>query len=324
MAGMRGRINQLNFKRIRHAVRWRARYASDVIESYIWPYWQRLQLALRWYLPLRQCAHNLPGPLIVSLTSYPPRFNILPMTLRSLLRQTVTPDHLILWIARDDFALLPQGVFDLQRYGLEIRMTELDLKSYKKIIPALDQFPEAFIVTADDDVPYWSSWLEELVGGAELSGRVVICHRADEILADPQGRYRPYRQWVRNTSIRGKSPNLFPIGVGGVLYPPGVLAHKPEDRAIGLSLCPRGDDIWLYWIGRQNGATYKTVARHRTVKEWPGSQDQALWHSNVLQDENDRQILKMAQRFGYPQVSTGKACLGESARSAFRYDRQPS
>ena len=306
MAGMRGRINQLNFKRIRHAVRWRTRYASDVIESYIWPYWQRLP-ALRWHLPLRRRTHPLPGPLIVSLTSYPPRFKILPMTLRGLLRQTVKPDHLILWIARDDFALLPQSVFDLQHYGLEIRPTELDLKSYKKIIPALDQFPEAFIVTADDDVLYWSSWLEEMVRGADLSGRVVTCHRAEEILADPQGRYRPYRQWVQNTPMRGQSPKLFPVGIGGVLYPPGVLAHKPEDRATALSLCPQGDDIWLYWVGRQNGATYKTVGRYRTEGawrrlEWPGSQDQALWHSNILQGENDQQILKMAQHFGYPKV----------------------
>jgi hypothetical protein len=297
-----GGVNQVNLKRIQHALRWRTRYASDVLGFYAWSYGQRLQLASRWYMPLRQRVHRLPGLLIVSLTSYPPRFEILPLTLRSLLRQTVKPDHLILWIASKDFSLLPRCIFDLQPHGLEIRITERDLKSYKKIIPALDQFPEAFIVTADDDVYYWSSWLEQLVAGVELPAKIVTCHWADEIIADAQGRYLPYRQWVPNTSFRGKAPTLFPVGIGGVLYPPGVLAHKPEDRAAAFSLCPQGDDIWLYWIGRRNGASYKTVGRRRTMEGWPGSQDQALWRSNFFGDENDQQILKMAQLYGYPKM----------------------
>jgi hypothetical protein len=97
---------------------------------------------------------------------------------------------------------------------------------------------------------------------------------------------------------RGKSAALFPTGEGGILYPPGVLAHKAEDREGCLNLCPQGDDIWLYWMGRRNGAAYKTVGRHRAIDPWPGSQNRALWHLNVFGDGNDRQISKMAGRYG--------------------------
>jgi hypothetical protein len=293
-------------RRIWHGLRWRWRYASDLLWFYgIRPLRFgviRLQLSLPWHVLRRMRPHRLPGVLVVSLTSYPPRFGTLALTLRSLLCQTVRPDHLILWIAPADFSSLPQSVRRLQARGLTIRLTE-DIKSYKKIIQALDQFPAAFIATADDDLCYWPSWLEELAEGAEPAALVVPCHRAHEILTDAQGRYLPYRQWVQDTPTRGKSAALFPTGMGGILYPPGVLAHKPEDREACQSFCPEGDDIWLYWIGRRNGAAYKTVGRHRAMDPWPGSQDQALWHRNLLEDGNDPQITRMAERYGYPGVT---------------------
>jgi hypothetical protein len=296
--------NRINLPRLKHAIHWRARYYNDVARFHIWLSLLRLRLELRWLLPLRWRAHGLPHPLVVSLTSYPPRFSVLPLTLRSLLRQRVKADHLILWIARSDSLELPQNVLNLQRHGLEIRITEFDVKAYKKILPSLDEFPEAFIATADDDVYYRSTWLEELVNGVDLSGRVVTCHWANEIITGPDGRYRPYGEWIQNTAIRGAAPDLFPVGVGGVLYPPGVLAHQPEDRAAGLSLCPSADDVWLYWIGRRNGASYKTVGLRRIMDEWPGSQKLALWRSNRhLEDEEteyDWQIRKLGAKYGYP------------------------
>jgi hypothetical protein len=248
--------------------------------------------------------HTLPGPLIVSLTSYPPRFAILPFTLKSLLRQSVRADRTILWIAHADMPLLPKDVIDLRAAGLEIRATD-DMRSYKKIIPALDAFPEAFICTADDDVYYWPTWLQELVKGhlaegPKMTRRVVTCYRAHEIARDPQGRFQPYKQWTQDVFNREKSTLLFPTGIGGVLYPPGVLAHTRDDREAAFMLCPNNDDIWLYWIGRRNGATYKIVRRRREFVLWRGTEDQALWHSNFALDGNDVQIRKVAERYGYP------------------------
>lgn len=245
--------------------------------------------------------HTLRGPLIVSLTSYPPRYSTLALTLRSLLRQTVKADRTILWIAHADFELLPREVFDLQSRGLEIRRTD-DTKSYKKIIPALDAFPAAFICTADDDLYYWPTWLEELVDGADESGRIVPCHRAHEIAFDSDGTVKPYRDWVLDVARRGESGHYFPTGVGGILYPPGILNHEAGDREFALTLCPFNDDIWLFWMGRRNGARYKTVGRHRAFVLWRGSQDQSLWEEN-RKGRNDVQIWNMIERYGYPDCS---------------------
>lgn len=269
----------------------------------ILPYWNSVQVDYRWRFQSGGRPHRLSAPLIVSLTSYPARYSILSYTLRSLLRQTVKADRTILWVAHADVCSLPRDVTKLQSSGLEIRATH-DLKSYKKIIPTLDAFPDAFICTADDDGYYWPTWLEELVDGADVPGRIVTCHRAHEITRDAQGAFKPYKQWVLETPIRGHQKSLFPTGCAGVVYPPGILAHKPEDRQAIFDLCLYGDDIWLYWIGRRNGANYKLASRRHDFITWPGSQaeGQGLWRYNFLQDGNDEQIRKMAERYGYPSL----------------------
>ena len=117
---------------------------------------------LRLRLPVPQKPHGLPSELIVSLTSYPPRFTTLYPTLVHLLVQTVRANRIVLWVAPEDQKLLPGKVRRLVRFGLEIREA-VDTGSYKKIVPALQAFPGAFIVTADDDIDYDKKWLEELL-----------------------------------------------------------------------------------------------------------------------------------------------------------------
>ena len=62
---------------------------------------------------------------------------------------------MILWLADSEFPDrekdLPQNLMRLCKEGLQIKWTK-DVKSYKKLIPAIKEFPEAIIVTADDGV----------------------------------------------------------------------------------------------------------------------------------------------------------------------------
>jgi hypothetical protein len=291
------------FRRIKHGIHWRL----DALRIFVRPRRAKMCMCWRHYFKSAARPHGLPAKLIVSLTSYRPRFDTLVYTLRSLLQQTVQPEHVILWISHFDFPFLPKNVLDLRGAGLEIRATT-DLGPYTKIIPALAAFPDAFICTADDDVYYWPTWLEELVEEVGSSDHMVICHRAHEITLDSQGGWKPYDQWVFNTRSRGKLTSLFPTGVQGVLYSPGVLAHTPEDWDAALTLCPRADDIWLFWIGRRNGANYKTTRLWRELTLWPDSQKTTLWIDNVQHGGNDDQIRKMVDRYGYPRDS--QKCRG--------------
>jgi hypothetical protein len=238
------------------------------------------------------------GKLVVSLTSYPARFATLALTLKCLLSQSLVPDEVILWIAENDREALPEAVSTLSGDGLSIRFCA-DIKSYKKIVPALEREPEAFIVTADDDVYYPETWLEELVAHHVPGERAVICHRAHEVRHFASGRPLPYVLWRLNTDTT-EGPHLFFIGCGGVFYPPGSLPPETTEEDLFMRLCPTGDDIWLNWMARRSDARVRKVPGRHRIRNWRGSQRTALLYENVVGGANERQLRAMIEAFGYP------------------------
>lgn len=216
--------------------------------------------------------HSLPGELVVSLTSYPKRFGVLDLTIKSLLDQTVVPDRLVLWIAEKDIAHLPESIRLLEKDGLEIHVCE-DLRSYKKIIPSLSAWPSAFVVTVDDDVYYEPTWLATLTQEFESSRPQILCRRAHRVARRTDGEMLPYQHWDRQIiDLRPSKESIFPTGVGGVLYYPGSLHREVMNKASFLEICKNADDVWLYWMGRMAGSEYRQVGNYFVSIEWPSSQ----------------------------------------------------
>lgn len=243
--------------------------------------------------------HGLPRPLIVSITSYPKRFETLAPTLRSLLSQRIRPDKVVLWTAPETMHLLPENVLELQPFGLDIRPTE-DIGPFTKIVPALKAFPDAFIATADDDVFYGREWLAMMVKAWPGDFHHIVCHRAHRVTYAADGKPKPYAQWTFEVSGPETSDSLFPTGVGGVLYPPGSLGTTVVERELFQALCPQADDLWLYFMGRRSGSRYVLVGPRRPVVNWPGSQRVALYHANVRDGGNQVQLERLIAHFGWP------------------------
>jgi len=239
--------------------------------------------------------HVLPGELIVCLTSYPPRFHALAKTLKSLLAQDVLADRTILWLADSDLQMLPGDVLQLTAFGLEIRTCE-DIGSYKKIVPALREFPDAFVVTADDDIYYPPDWLSELVGGVRPGEKLVVCRRAHRPLGK-LGDFAPYSQWEWEIKTdEGVRDDLFPTGGAGALYPPGSLAPEVLSIEDFKELCPTADDVWLYCMAKRAGTLHRQVGGRFRLINWRGTQDNGLEHYNVL-NGNDDQLRRVWAKF---------------------------
>jgi len=246
---------------------------------------------------------RLESNIIVSITSYPARYRILPLTLKTLLMQSHADYRLILWIAHDDYKALPRSVRRLTRAGLEI-MTCADLRSYKKLIPAMMQFPDHIIVTADDDVCYWPTWLAELVSEYSPGKNEVLCHRMHQIRMKADGTPMPYREWVfESDSLQPHSLN-FATGAGGILYPPHTFPKEAFDERQMFSQCATADDIWFHWMARRNGMMVRKVPSTSALRLWSGSQDTALWQLNVWGHENDRLIENMTKAYGFREWGT--------------------
>src|SRR5690554_815785 len=257
----------------------------------------RLTLQLRWILKPRGLAHGRAVPLIVSLTSYPARYSTLHLTLQSLLLQSVRPDHIILWIAHDEAASLPEKVTSLTSHGLDIRFCE-NWKSFKKIIPTLMAFPNADIVTADDDIYYWPDWLKELLVAAKRHPGDVIAHRMHEITIS-EGGIRPYRQWNYVTDNPLASAYNFATSGAGAYYPAGCFHTDVLDKTKFMQLCPTATDIWLHWMACLNGHFTRHSGTRHTLMVWKGTQETSLWGIN--KSANDEQIQAMVKVYGPPQ-----------------------
>lgn len=245
--------------------------------------------------------HRLPASLIVNLTSYPPRYPTLELTLKSLLLQSLKPDKLVLWLYRNDINQLPPPVVELQAHGLIIQPVERDIRSYKKLVPALQTWPDAFHITADDDIYYRRDWLASLAGEYRGRSDEILCLRAHYIRLNPQGHPLPYRAWESKTCITGPDQRLFPTTGAGALFPPGSLHTDTTCSDLFLKLAPNADDIWFYWMALLNGSTIRRVGINRKLITWKGSKANSLWSSNKqVLGGNDQQIANMIHAYGFP------------------------
>ena len=97
-----------------------------------------------------------PRRLIVSLTSYPARIQYVPQVLDTLLAQTRPADEIVLYLSGDQFpgreSDLPEALRTAASGGkLRLRFVPGDLRPHKKYFYAFRDYPDAYIVTVDDD-----------------------------------------------------------------------------------------------------------------------------------------------------------------------------
>ena len=242
--------------------------------------------------------HGLAAKVVVSLTSYPPRFDTLHLTLRTLLRQSVRPDRLVLWIAREDIESLPHKVRKLERRGVEIRTCE-DLRSFKKIIPALDAFSDAMIVTADDDLYYDREWLADLLAAVRPGAHEVVCHRASRFpITGPT--MPPLCEWVQDvTEFESTQPSrdLVLSSGAGAVFSPGVLHSDVSNSLLFNGITPMCDDTWLAWMIFRSGASIRTSGHPRSLRVWGRTNRGSLYVENQT-GRMDAYIAAMAARYG--------------------------
>lgn len=198
--------------------------------------------------------------VVVSMTSFPAAIPYAVKAVGYILRGSVLPDKIVLYLTFSQFGDggIPQELQQMAADNpiFEIRNYDRDIRSYRKLIPALRDFPDAVIVTVDDDVAYHKNMLRDLLRLHEQMPDAVLAHRAK--LMKPG---LPYRKWskYRWYSFLGKKIHRdyrsIQTGVGGVLYPPHSLKEEMLDVEMFTKLAPTTDDIW-FWAAAVANGTY--------------------------------------------------------------------
>ena len=200
--------------------------------------------------------------IVVSLTSFPKRIDTLWLTIETLLRQSVKPDEIILWLAESQFDgldSLPNSLLRLQKRGLTIRFCE-DLRSHKKYYFALQEYPDDLVILADDDMFYPRDTVKKLMQLHKRYPEDICCITAQVI--EPEFTSEP-SLW-RNPRIEEHhwqhSNRLQAFTGSGTLIPPHALPADAFDKAVFQALCPYADDLWVTYMAYKNGTKISTRA----------------------------------------------------------------
>ncbi len=244
--------------------------------------------------------------LVVTLTSYPARINTVCETLISLLNQSVKPEKVVLWLAEEQFPNreneLPNKLSELTKFGLEISWCR-DLKSYKKLIPALELDKSKLYVTADDDIFYPKDWLKDLYE-AHLSDKdAIFCHRVHRITFDNYGNILTYKDWDK-CIIKGDEKDndiLFFTTGGGVLFPPDCFYSDVLKEDLFKKLCPLADDLWFWFMIKLNNKEVKIVKNNvYRIENNNGTQEkEPLWKINREAGYNDEQLNNLLEYYDF-------------------------
>lgn len=246
---------------------------------------------------------DISSNVIVSLTSFPARIDLVYITIRSILNQTQRPQKIVLWLGDEQFPFrektLPKSLLDLKSAGLEIEFCE-DIKAHKKYFFAFQKYPDNLIVTVDDDVIYPRNFLNILFKSHREYPDCIIANRVRYMELENMS-FKPYREWTINRVGRTKGPskNIFSTGVGGVLYQPKFFQKSFFDlEGIRKTKCIN-DDIWLK-AGqiKNNIPVFFTNIYYKQFIEIPESQNESLFKTNVFESDNDRQIKEVFEYFG--------------------------
>jgi len=219
------------------------------------------------------------GEVHISLTSIPPRFDDLSLTLNSLLNQSAKITAVHLFIPREyrrkDFngASLPK----LPK-GVELHSIDVDFGPASKILPAIKIItdPNAKIIFVDDDKIYDDDLAQRLVANSEQHPNTAMCEHSVSVKnfaasvyrAENPIKYRLRRiasggSWKPTKNASSGHLNCFE-GYGGVLIQPNFFTDDVFEIPDVLWTV---DDVWLSGNVCKNGI--EIVRNPDRKADWP-------------------------------------------------------
>lgn len=263
-----------------------------------------LKYAFRFNRVHNKCTDSS-SDVVVSLTSFPARIGNLWIVVESLLRQSVKPRKIIIWLSQEQFTDkdVPASLRELEPRGVEIRLVDGDIRSHKKYYYVFQEYPNDLILLADDDIIYPSDLINDLLDVRKLScGEKIVSHKYGyKMMWDELGKICPYLSW--GTFYESFSGNdLFFGSGGGTLLKPSDLYGDVLNLDLALKLCPKADDVWLNAMARLGGCYYYKL-KNGPILSVQNKNNETLANSNLGENQNDIQIKSV---IAYYQNNIGK------------------
>ena len=226
--------------------------------------------------------------IIVSFTSFPGRIDSVWMVVECMLRQSLLPDQIILWLSEEQFPdkKIPKKLSNLIGSIFQVRFVPNDYRSHKKYIYSFEEFGNDVVITIDDDIFYPTTLVESLIENYEKNPDSIICCYGKEFY-EKENVLVKYNKWNDFFSLNSK--NVFFGSGGGTLFIPSELFKDVLNIDLALKLCPYADDVWLNSMARMGNKRIKLISR-RLILPILNNDESKLCTRNVGQNLNDIQI----------------------------------
>lgn len=188
------------------------------------------------------CEHEV----VVSLTTYGIRIHDVYLAIESIMQGSIKPNRIVLWLSEEEFKgkTLPISLLKQVERGLQIEYCS-DVRSFTKLVPSLKKFPDACIVTIDDDIMYDFDLLERLINTHKSNPNSVCASRIHRMKLDGNSMPISYMEWDWCVNKYDNNKLNFLTGVGGVFYPPLVFPEEVFNEQVFMDICRYADDVWF-------------------------------------------------------------------------------
>lgn len=210
--------------------------------------------------------------LIISLTSWPKRINMVAKTIVSLLQQNVDKSlyHIVLVLCDKEFPNkendLPIDLITLYKNNyFEIIWTPTNTFSHKKLMPTLIKYSNNPILVCDEDILRPNDWLSYFIKDHKkyptdiLVGGCVFDIEFNNNIFNPIAKcYFDKNEFAGKIIINRRPAN----GYGGVLYPVNTFLDKRfYDENLYMKLTPHSDESWQFCFNVIENRTLRWISK---------------------------------------------------------------
>lgn len=261
-----------------------------LISNYFFPIYFKTVTSKKYNLNKNTGNENI--NFVVSLTTFPARVNKVWLTVESILRQSDKPDKILLWLYKGEFngkQSLPQNLLKLEKRGLDIRFCDDNLMPHKKYYYTMQLFPDANVITIDDDFFFPRDLLKKIKAFHLEYPKAIICPIARKINIS-NSTIQPYNKWDYCRDNSEPTNNILTMGGGGTLFPPNSLHEEAFNKDALIELALSVDDLWLKIMSIKNETKVVSIAGEfpRFFIPVKIKKDKRLMDANIMEGNNDK------------------------------------
>lgn len=215
---------------------------------------ENLSRMLAYFPWFKKVVKNRQQKVIISMTSYPQRFEFLSSVIDSIKNQSFLIKDIKLVLYKKH-----KKLYKLDIDGIDINIVNEDLKPHKKYYYTMSKYRDYAILTLDDDTIYCNNMINSLYKSYIEHPNIISGRGGHYMKYQKNGELTGYLSWFSPTNlVKSIDFNIFLIGVGGIIYPPDILNINEKHLDI-IKEFIIGDDFVLKHLEIQKGIEQRLI-----------------------------------------------------------------